>query len=130
MAHQGCSERGRGWGRIGGKEGRGRVKRWGRTEEERGGGVTSPIFVLSRPLEPQLANEASKVLQQGLVHNKLAVGKPRAMGLPTGFANVLCNTWQFTYPPPPPPPPLSNFRDCPIGETKFICLVMRFVSAY
>ena len=37
-------------------------------------------------LEPQPANETSKVLEQGLVQNKFTVGKPRAMGLPT--ANV------------------------------------------
>ena len=42
------------------------------------------------------ANEASKTLEQGLVQNKFAVGKPRAMGLTTGFANVLCNTLYFT----------------------------------
>ena len=70
--------------------------------------MTSPIFFLSRHLEPRSANEASKVLEQGLVQNKFAVGKPRAMGLPTGFANVLCNTSTL-------PLPLSNFRDCPIG---------------
>ena len=37
-------------------------------------------------LEPQSANEASKVLDQGLVQNKFSVGKPRALSLPT--ANV------------------------------------------
>ena len=43
----------------------------------------------------------------------------QTVGLPTGFANVLCNTsdftpgnscgfrWQFTYPPPPPPSMMS-----------------------
>ena len=62
-----------------------------------GGGVTlppPPIIFPSRHLEPQSANEASKVLEveQWLVQNKFAVGKPRAVGLPTGFANVLCNS--------------------------------------
>ena len=47
-------------------------------------GVTPPppqIIFLSRHLEPQLANEASEVLEQGLAQNKFAVGKQRAMGL-------------------------------------------------
>ena len=47
-----------------------------------GRGVTPPNNVY------QSANEASKVLEQGLAQNKFAVGKPRAMGLPTGFANI------------------------------------------
>ena len=49
--------------------------------------LTPPIHFLSRHFEPQSPNEASKVLEQGLVQNKFAVGKPSAMGLPT--ANVL-----------------------------------------
>ena len=77
MAHQGRSERGGGRGCCG---------------ED-----TPQYFFLSRHLEPQLANEASKVLQQGLVHNKFAVGKPRAMGLPTGFANVLCSSYMAVH---------------------------------
>ena len=47
---------------------------------------------LSRHLEPQSANEASKVLEQGLVQNKFADGKPRAMGLPTAKCTVFLST--------------------------------------
>ena len=46
-------------------------------------GDTPTIIFLSRQMKHQL-----EVLEQGLVQNKLAVGKPRAMGLPT--ANVSC----------------------------------------
>ena len=92
---------------VGGREEGGEMGKMGKMGKmgERGGGVTPPIIFLSRQLVPQLANEASKVLEQGLIHNKCAVCTPRAMGLQTGFANVLCNTWQFTYPLPSPPPP-------------------------
>ena len=58
---------------------------------ERGcGGWRTPIIILSRHLEPQSANEASKVQEQGLAQNKFAAGKPRALGLPT--ANVFLTT--------------------------------------
>ena len=43
----------------------------------------------------QSANEASKVLQQRLVHNKFAIGKPRAMGLPTENVSRFCSTEDF-----------------------------------
>ena len=46
--------------------------------------MTHPNNFLSWHLEPQSANEASKVLEG----TKFAVGKPRAMGLPT--ADISC----------------------------------------
>ena len=48
----------------------------------------SPIIIDHLSLEPQSTNEASKVLEQGLVQNKFAVDKPRAMGLL--IASVSC----------------------------------------
>ena len=50
--------------------------------KEGGGGGDTPNNL------SQSANKAPKVLEQGLVQNKFAVGKPRAMCLPT--ANVSC----------------------------------------
>ena len=53
----------------------------GRSERGWGRRVTPPIIVLSRHLEPRSANEASKVLEQGLVQDIFSVGRPRAVGL-------------------------------------------------
>ena len=69
-----------------------------------------------------------RVLEQGLVQNKFAVAKPRAIGLPTGFANVCCNTFTEraavsgrSSPTPPPPP--SDLRDCSFFGGKLSTLV-------
>ena len=48
----------------------------------------TPQQILSRHVKPQSANEASKVLEQGLFQNNFAVGKPRAMGIVFLIKNV------------------------------------------
>ena len=67
-----------------------------------------PIIFPSRHLEPKSANEASKVLEQELAQNKFAVGKPRAMCLPSANVSPTANV-----------PPSSDFSDYPFwGENK------------